>query len=219
MVYAQAWPKVGSRLRAHCHWLRARAMPNLVGLNSIQTMRTLCVFCGSSRGASDGYEAAARTFARAAADRGLRIVYGGASVGLMGALADAALEAGGEVIGVIPRALVDREIAHCRLTELRVVESMHERKATMAQLADAFVALPGGLGTLEELFEVWTWGQLGLHAKPYGVLNVNGYYEPLITFLDHACEEGFVSESQRAMLAVDDDASCLLDKLLRPAVG
>lgn len=140
-------------------------------------------------------------------------MYGGASVGLMGTLADAALEAGGEVIGVIPRALVDREIAHCRLTELRVVESMHERKATMAQLADAFVALPGGLGTLEELFEVWTWGQLGLHAKSYGVLNVNGYYDPLITFLDHACAEGFVGASQRAMLVVDDDASRLLDKL------
>ena len=145
--------------------------------------------------------------------RRLRIVYGGASVGLMGALADAALEQGGTVIGVMPRALVAGEIAHRGLTDLRVVDTMHERKAMMAQLADGFIALPGGLGTLEELFEVWTWGMLGFHAKPYGVLNVDGYYEPLIQFLDHACANGFVRPQQRAMLTVDDDASRLLDAL------
>ena len=175
--------------------------------------RSICVFCGSANGASSAYLAAARDFAREAVRRDLRIVYGGASVGLMGALADAALAEGGEVVGVMPRALVDREIAHTRLTELRIVETMHERKATMAQLADAFVALPGGLGTLEELFEVWTWGYLGLHAKPYGLLNVQGFYDPLTRFLDHAAAEGFVRVAQRAMLAVNDDSNRLLDAL------
>jgi hypothetical protein len=133
----------------------------------------------------------------------------------MGAVADAALAAGGEVIGVIPRSLVDREIAHRGLTELHVVQTMHERKALMAELADAFVALPGGLGTLEELFEVWTWGMLGLHAKPYGLLDVDGYYAPLITFLDHARDEGFVRAAQRAMLVVASEPARLLDALSR----
>lgn len=131
----------------------------------------------------------------------------------MGAVADAALRNGGQVVGVIPRALVDREIAHRGLTELRVVDTMHERKAMMAELSDAFVALPGGLGTLEELFEVWTWGMLGLHTKPYGILNVTDYYSPLIRFLDHASDEGFIRPAQRAMLVVEDDATRLLDKL------
>lgn len=131
----------------------------------------------------------------------------------MGAVADAALRNGGEVVGVIPRALVDREIAHRGLTELRVVDTMHERKAMMAELSDAFVALPGGLGTLEELFEVWTWGMLGLHTKPYGILNVTDYYSPLIRFLDHASDEGFIRPAQRAMLVVEDDATRLLDNL------
>ena len=166
---------------------------------------------------SPTYVVAARDFAREAVRRRLRIVYGGARVGLMGAVADAALEQGGAVIGVMPRMLAEREIAHSGLTELRVVETMHERKATMAQLSDAFIALPGGLGTLEELFEVWTWGMLGLHAKPCGLLNVNRYYEPLIQFLDHACAQGFVRSQQRAMLAVDDDASRLLDALEIPS--
>ena len=176
-------------------------------------IRSICVFCGSSTGATSAYESAARAFAESAARRGIRLVYGGAGVGLMGAVADTALEAGGEVVGVIPRALVDREIAHTRLTRLHVVETMHERKAMMADLSDAFVALPGGLGTLEELFEVWTWGMLGLHTKPYGVLNVDGYYTPLIRFLDHARDEGFIRPAQRAMLVVDDDANRLLDTL------
>src|SRR5512143_1572135 len=176
-------------------------------------IRSICVFCGSSTGLSAGYETAACSFAESAAQRGIRLVYGGASVGLMGAIADAALRNGGEVVGVIPRALVDREIAHRGLTELHVVDTMHERKAMMAELSDAFVALPGGLGTLEELFEVWTWGMLGLHTKPYGILNVTDYYSPLIRFLDHASDEGFIRPAQRAMLVVEDDATRLLDKL------
>lgn len=144
-------------------------------------------------------------------------MYGGASVGIMGVLADATLAAGGRVVGVIPRALVDREIAHTGLTELHVVDTMHERKARMAELSDAFVALPGGLGTLEELFEIWTWGMLGLHDKPYGLLDVDGYYEPLIRFLDHARDEGFVRPAQRDRLVVDTDADRLLAALARAA--
>ena len=143
----------------------------------------------------------------------MRVVYGGASVGLMGVVADTVLAEGGEVIGVIPGSLVEREIAHRRLTELRVVETMHARKAEMAALADAFVALPGGLGTLEELFEVWTWAQLGLHAKPCALLNTSGYFDPLIEFLDHAVHEGFVRERQRASLIVASEPDELLDEL------
>jgi uncharacterized protein (TIGR00730 family) len=176
--------------------------------------RSICVFCASAIGGSAQYVVETQRFARAAVERGIRVVYGGASVGLMGVLADAVLAAGGEVVGVIPGALVDREIAHRGLTELRIVSTMHEGKATMAQLADAFVALPGGLGTLEELFEVWTWAQLGLHAKPCGILNTDRYYEPLIAFLDHACDEGFVRRAQRATLAVDDDPDRLLELLI-----
>ena len=149
----------------------------------------------------------------------MRVVYGGASVGLMGTIADAVLAEGGEVIGVIPGALVEREIAHRRLTELRVVETMHERKAGMAALADAFVALPGGLGTLEELFEIWTWSQIGLHAKPYGLLNTAGYYDPLIEFVDHAVREGFVRERQRSSLVVASDPEELLDLLTTAATS
>lgn len=181
---------------------------------------SLCVFCGSSSGRGDAYLHAARAFARLLAANDIRIIYGGASVGVMGALADAALAAGGEVIGVMPRALADREIAHGGLTELRIVDTMHERKATMASLSDAFVALPGGLGTLEELFEVWTWGMLGLHDKPYGLLNVSGFYDPLIAFLDHARDLGFIRAQQRAKLCVESDGEALLERLrrmMRPA--
>jgi len=185
----------------------------------LPSIKTLAVFCGSSTGVGAEYDTATRAFARDVVQRGIRIVYGGASVGLMGALADAALGAGGEVVGVIPGALVDREIAHRGLTELRVVSTMHERKAMMAELADAFVALPGGIGTLEELFEIWTWGQLGLHAKPYGVLNTADYYGPLVRFLDHARDEGFIRRAQRARLVVDADASGLLDKLADAATA
>ena len=176
--------------------------------------QSICVFCGSAPGVSDTYVAATRSFARVAVERGLRVVYGGASVGLMGVLADTVLALKGEIVGVIPGALVDREIAHRGLTELHVVGTMHERKAMMAQLADGFVALPGGLGTLEELFEVWTWAQLGLHSKRCGLLNSSRYYAPLIDFLNHARDEGFVRRELRATLVVDDDPHRLLDRLI-----
>jgi uncharacterized protein (TIGR00730 family) len=174
---------------------------------------SVCVFCGSAMGASPRYLEAARTLGRTTAAAGVQLVYGGAHVGLMGALADAALEAGGEVVGVMPRALVDREIAHRGLTTLHVVESMHERKALMAELAGAFVALPGGLGTLEELFEIWTWGMLGLHDKRYAIVDVDGYYAPLIAFLDHARDEGFIRPAQREQLIVEPDASRVLERI------
>jgi uncharacterized protein (TIGR00730 family) len=174
------------------------------------TIRRLCVFCGSSIGREPGYRRLAEALARELAGRGIGIVYGGASVGLMGALADAALAAGGEVIGVIPRALIEREIGHSGLTELRIVESMHERKALMAELADGFVALPGGVGTLEELFEVWTWAQLGLHAKPCALLDTDGFFGPLVAFLDHLVEAGFVRAAHRAMLVTAQSPEELL---------
>lgn len=180
-------------------------------------LRSICVFCGSMDGDAPSYAEAARLLGEYAARHGVRVVYGGASVGLMGVLADAALAHGGSVVGVIPRALVQRELAHPRLTELLVVDTMHERKARMAELADAFIALPGGLGTLEELFEVWTWGMLGLHAKPYGVLDVDGYYQPLIRFLDHARDAGFIRSSQRERLVVDTRVEGLLAALSRAA--
>ena len=162
--------------------------------------RRVCAFTGSSPGARGEYAAAARDFGRALVERGGELVYGGGNVGLMGVLADAVLARGGKVIGVIPEALVAKEVAHRGLSELRVVASMHERKAVMAELADAFVALPGGLGTLEELFEVLTWGQLGLHAKPCGLLNVCGYFDGLLAFLDRAVDERFVRSEHRALL-------------------
>ena len=176
-------------------------------------MKRVCVFSGSSPGADLAYRAAATDLGHALADRGIEVVYGGAHVGLMGTVADAALEAGGHVIGVIPQSLVDREIAHPGLSDLRVVDSMHERKAVMAELADAFVALPGGVGTLEELFEVYTWNQLGLHAKPLGLFNVRGYFDGLARFLDHAVAERFVTPKHRAMLLVSEDLDELIDGL------
>lgn len=173
----------------------------------------VCVYCGSSPGARPAYlEAARRTGERLGAG-GHALVYGGASVGLMGAVADAALAAGAEVRGVLPRALADRELAHGGLTELHVVGSMHERKRLMADLSDAFVALPGGIGTFEELFEVWTWTQLGFHAKPVGLLDVEGYYAPLVAFLDRATAEGFVKPVHRDVLVVDEDPEALLARL------
>ena len=159
------------------------------------------------------YAEAARAFGAAAAGRGLGIVYGGGRVGLMGAVADAALAAGGEVVGAIPQELVDRELAHPGLTELHVVGSLHERKALMAELSDAFVALPGGFGTLDELMEQLTWSQLGLHAKPVGLLDVEDYWRPLIALARHATQEGFVRESDLAAIAVAGDAESLLDRL------
>ncbi len=177
-------------------------------------MARLCVFCGSSPGRRPIYLEAARALGRALAERGHGLVYGGSSIGLMGAAADAALAAGGEVIGVIPRSMVDREIAHERLTMSHVVETMHERKAKMTELSDAFVALPGGHGTLDELFEALTWSQLGIHAKPIGAWNVGGYWTPLLAALDHAVAEGFVRPHDRARLRVAEGLDDLLAQLL-----
>ena len=176
-------------------------------------MRRVCVFCGSSPGARPAYAEAAEELAGLLAGEGIGLVYGGGGVGLMGRLADAMLAGGGEAIGVIPSALVAREIGHTGLSELRVVGSMHERKALMAELSDAFVALPGGLGTLEELFEVYTWSQLGLHRKPCALLDVEGYYTDLAGFLAHAVEERFVREEHRAMLIVEREPRALLERL------
>jgi uncharacterized protein (TIGR00730 family) len=178
-------------------------------------VRRVCVFCGSSPGARPAYAEATEELARLLVARDIGVVYGGAGVGLMGKLADTVLAEGGEAIGVIPEALVAREIAHPGLTDLRVVGSMHERKALMADLADAFVALPGGLGTVEELFEVYTWAQLGLHTKPCGLLDVEGYYACLAAFLDHAVEERFLPEEHRSLLIVEREPSAMLERLRR----
>ena len=176
-------------------------------------MKRVCVFCGSASGGRAEYAEAARALAGELARRGLGLVYGGGSVGLMGVLADASLAAGVKVIGVIPRPLASRELLHSDLTELRLVDSMHERKATMASLADAFIALPGGLGTLEELLEVLTWSQLGIHRKPVGILNVAGYWSALVQLLDHAAHERFVRREYLAFLLVADTPTALLDQL------
>ncbi len=175
-------------------------------------IRRICVFCGSNSGSDSVYVDAARQLGRLFARDGIGLVYGGGSVGLMGEVADAVLHSGGEVTGVIPHALWAREVGHRGLTDLRIVETMHERKAMMADLADAFIALPGGLGTLEEIFEIWTWAQLGLHAKPMGFLDVNGFYAPLIQFLDRAVRERFLKEPHRAIAMVDADPERLLQK-------
>jgi uncharacterized protein (TIGR00730 family) len=185
-------------------------------------VRRVCVYAGSNPGTDPAYAGAARALAGLLAERGIGLVYGGGHVGLMGVLADTALAAGGEVIGVMPRALVNREIGHTGLTELRVVGSMHERKAQMAELSDAFVAVPGGIGTLEELIEVYTWSQLGIHSKACGVLNVAGYYDHLAAFLDHAVAAGFLRPAHRAVLTVASEPDELLERLaayVPPAVG
>lgn len=171
----------------------------------------ICVYCGSSAGRNPRHAAAARAMGRALAQRGIGLVNGGGQVGLMGAAADGALEAGGEAIGVIPRALVDRELGHRAMTELRVVEDMHERKALMAELSDGFVALPGGIGTLEELFEAWTWAGLGIHAKPVGVLDVDGYWDPLIAMVDRMVDECFLPTHLRDALLVAREPDALID--------
>jgi uncharacterized protein (TIGR00730 family) len=176
-------------------------------------VRRVCVFCGSSPGARRSYAAAAQELGGLLAAERIGVVYGGGGVGLMGQLADAVLAAEGEITGVIPHSLVEREIGHPGVSDMRVVDSMHERKATMAELADAFVALPGGLGTLEELFEVYTWAQLGLHRKPCALLNVEGYYEHVGAFLDHAVRERFVRPDHRSMLIVEGEPRLLLDSL------
>lgn len=175
-------------------------------------IRRICVFCGSNSGADAIYAEAARNLGRLFAREGIALVYGGGSVGLMGELADSVLESGGEVIGVIPHALWAREVGHRGLTDLRIVDTMHERKAQMADLSDAFIALPGGLGTLEEIFEVWTWAQLGLHAKPLGFLDVGGFYTPLMEFLDRSVRARFVRVEHRGIAMVDADPEALLAK-------
>jgi uncharacterized protein (TIGR00730 family) len=176
-------------------------------------IKNVCVFCGANSGSEPAFGAAAQALGAELARAGRGLVYGGGRVGLMGILADAALAAGGSVIGVIPIAIANKEIAHSGLTDLRVVDSMHTRKALMADLSDAFIALPGGLGTLEELFEVWTWGQLGLHRKPYGLLNVSGFFTPLLTFLDETTASGFIRQEHREMLVVETEPAALLERL------
>ena len=172
-------------------------------------VRSLCVFCGSSVGSKPAFIGAAIAFGKVLAEQKIRLVYGGGRVGLMGAIADSVLNNGGEATGVIPKHLVAREVAHQGLSDLRIVESMHERKALMAELSDGFVAMPGGLGTLEEFFEVWTWGQLGLHRKPYALLNVAGFYDPLVEFIDQLVELKFVKPEHRKMLIVESDVAML----------
>ncbi len=178
-------------------------------------VRRVCVFCGARDGARPVYLEFARALGALLVERGLGVVYGGASVGLMGALADEALARGGEVIGVLPQALVDREIAHAGLSELHVVDTMHARKAKMAELSDAFVAMPGGLGTFEELFEVITWQMLGIHQKPIGLLDVGGYYAPLRAALEHGAAEGFVDRAQLDALVIEHEPVTLIDRLTR----
>jgi uncharacterized protein (TIGR00730 family) len=186
------------------------------------TMRNICVFCGSSPGFDPVHAATATALGATLAKAGIGLVYGGGGVGLMGIVADAALAAGGIVTGVIPQALFDMEVAHRGLSQLHVVRSMHERKALMADMADGFIALSGGIGTFEELFEIWTWGQLGDHAKPVALLNVAGFYDKLISFLDDVAAAGFFRAQHRAMLQVDDDPSRLIDAMRGwhpPALG
>ena len=174
-------------------------------------MKRICVYCGSNPGKSVEFLESARTLAGELVQRDIGLVYGGASVGIMGEIADTVLARGGEVIGVIPQALVDKEVSHTGLTELRIVNSMHERKEIMADLAQGFIALPGRLGTIEEIFEVLTWAQLGFHQKPCALLNVKGYYNQLTQFLDHAVAQGFVTETHRKMLLVEEDPQSLLE--------
>jgi len=172
-----------------------------------------CVFCGSSKGARDAYTGQARALGKLFANEGIGLVYGGGAVGLMGVIADAVIYAGGEVIGVIPQALSDAEIAHSGLTELRIVSSMHERKAMMADLSDAFIAMPGGFGTFEEFCEIITWSQLGIHRKACGLLNVEGYYDSLLALFDHSVAEGFIKPEHRSIVIADDDPERLIHRL------
>lgn len=174
-------------------------------------MKRICVFCGSNPGRLPAYRDAAVALGETLAARGIGLVYGGASVGLMAVVADTVLAAGGEAVGVIPQMLVEKELAHESLSELHVVDSMHTRKARMADLSDGFVALPGGVGTLEELFEIWTWAQLGSHAKPVGILDVDGFYGKLEAFLDHVVDEGFLRSGHRGMLLSSTEPGALLD--------
>jgi uncharacterized protein (TIGR00730 family) len=180
------------------------------------TIKRLCVYCGSALGARDSYREGAMLLGGLIAQRGIELVYGGGHVGLMGAVADGALAAGGHVIGIIPRALMERELGHTGIQDLRVVADMHERKMTMADLADAFIAMPGGWGTLEELTEMLTWLQLGIHAKPIGLLNIDGYFDGFLTFADQMIAERFVRPEHQNLLNVDTEPAALLDRLMQP---
>jgi uncharacterized protein (TIGR00730 family) len=177
-------------------------------------INSICVYCGSSPGRLEAYSQAANQLAESLVNQNIRLIYGGASIGIMGTVADRVLVLGGEVIGVIPQALSHKEVAHPNLTELHITNSMHERKMLMAELADGFIALPGGIGTLEELFEIWTWAQLGIHNKPLGLLNVAGYFDDLIRFLDHMTEQAFFKSRHRQMLMVESQPELLLNRLL-----
>ncbi|MCA0455542.1 MAG: TIGR00730 family Rossman fold protein [Chloroflexi bacterium] len=177
-------------------------------------MKQVCIFCGSYAGAQPVYMQAARAIGLSLAKREIGLVYGGGKVGLMGAIADGALEGGGQVLGIIPQSLVDRELAHKGLTELQILSSMHERKAAMAQVAEGFIALPGGFGTLDELFEIITWAQLGFHRKPVALLNVAGYFNPLLAFIDHMATEGFIKPEHRGAILVRNEVEDLLDTLV-----
>jgi uncharacterized protein (TIGR00730 family) len=186
-------------------------LTTLLVTETIDMLKRICVFCGSSPGRKPAYARAARELGQLLAGQGIGLVYGGAAVGLMGILAGAAADAGGEVIGIMPRSLVEREVAFAGLDDLRITDTMHERKALMAELADAFIVLPGGLGTLEESFEVLTWSQLGMHAKPCGFLNIDGYFDGALAFLDHAVEECFMEAEHRDMVIVETSAQRLLE--------
>jgi uncharacterized protein (TIGR00730 family) len=178
------------------------------------SIKSICVYCGSSPGRLEAYSQAANLLAESLVSQNIQLIYGGASIGIMGMVADRVLEIGGQVIGVIPQALSHKEVAHPNLTELHITRTMHERKMLMAELADGFIALPGGIGTLEELFEIWTWAQLGIHNKPLGLLNVAGYYDDLIRFLDHVTEQQFFKPRHRQMLMVESDPEQLLKRFL-----
>ena len=190
-----------------------RAVATVHELIADMSKISLCVYCGSRPGKLPAYTEAARTVGHELGRRGWQLVYGGGRAGLMGVVADAALEAGAAVVGVIPHSLMDRELGHQKLTELHVVDTMHQRKTMMAERSDAFLALPGGIGTFEELFEVWTWRQLGYHDKPVGLLNVAGYYDALLGFLQHSEAQGFMAAAQNALLQVDTDALALVERL------
>jgi uncharacterized protein (TIGR00730 family) len=183
--------------------------------NPMNTLKRICVYCGSSPGRREAYASEARKLAESLVSRDIGLVYGGASVGIMGTVADQVMQLGGEAIGVIPDALMRKEVAHAGLTQLHVTGSMHERKTKMAELADGFIAFPGGIGTLEEIFEILTWAQLGFHDKPCGLLNAESYFDPLIRFLDHAVEEQFVRPLHRDMLIVESDPASMLDRFTR----
>lgn len=180
----------------------------------MNAIKSICVYCGSRSGRNPAFFEAADQLAGVMVERGIKLIYGGASIGIMGRVADTVLALGGEVVGVIPEALATKEVAHEQLTDLHVTQSMHERKMKMAELADAFIALPGGIGTFEELFEIWTWAQLGLHVKPCGLLNVEGYYDALIAFLDNVEDQGFVSREHRSILLVDSEPGRLINRFL-----